>query len=215
MSEHGNGKKGRKSHSLFPLGCGCKDMKSVSVCVPTTEMINKSAFRKNDNNISTSSWERVVDETERQESLASAPSFAGLLRELNELEQSVKDWGTKNKYTSPPTPPSFSSTDKSKERPGAGRLEKSIVIVKESDDPLDDFKKSMLQMIVENEIEGKDEMEELLQKFLLLNSIENHDVIVRAFTELWEEVFSEVEETRKLLLRRQGGRLLRHSRQVH
>jgi uncharacterized protein (TIGR01568 family) len=207
MSNHDKGKKGRKSHSLFPLGCICKDMKSVSVCVPgTTEMINKSSFRKNNNRLSSTgsltlpsiisnpSHKGIGERENKQESLANTPSFSSLLRELNELEQSVKEWGGNNKY--PSSPPSFSPSDKSKERIGAaGRLEESIVVVKESDDPLDDFKKSMLQMIVQNEIEGKDEMEELLHRFLLLNSLENHDVIIRAFAELWEEVFCEVEET--------------------
>ncbi|KAJ4746551.1 transcription repressor [Rhynchospora pubera] len=208
MSNQGNGKKVRKSHSLFPLGCGCKDVKAVSVAVPKRELHDKSSyFRTNVNNVSStdtlthpsvsiSSWQRV-GEAERPESSASTPSFSGLLRELNELERTVKEWGRNKKYASSPLG-SFSSSDKNKERIGSARLDESIVVVKESDDPLDDFKKSMLQMIVENEIASKDEMEELLHRFLLLNSLENHNVIIRAFTELWEEVLSEVEETPKL-----------------
>ncbi|KAJ3706907.1 hypothetical protein LUZ61_010612 [Rhynchospora tenuis] len=208
MSNQGNGKKVRKSHSLFPLGCGCKDVSSVSVAVPKRELHDKSSYYKNNANLSStdtltnpsvsiSSWERV-GEAERPESSASTPSFSGLLRELNELERSVKEFGRNKKYASSPLG-SFSSSDKNKERIGSARLEDSIVVVKESDDPLDDFKKSMLQMIVENEIASKAEMEELLHRFLLLNSLENHNVIIRAFTELWEEVLSEVKETPKLL----------------
>lgn len=202
-------------------------MKSVSVCVPSaTETIDRSSFRKNNNHLSStgsltlpsvsdSSWKGTV-KAEKQESPVSMPSFSSLLHELNELERNVKEWGRDNKYPSPFSPSSFSpSDDNSNEiRIGAaGRLEESIVVVKESDNPLDDFKKSMLQMIVENEIAGKDEMEELLQRFLLLNSLENHDIIVRAFTELWKEVFSEVKEMPKLIPSRRGGHhAFRHSR---
>lgn len=62
--------------------------------------------------------------------------------------------------------------------------------MKDSDDPLADFRRSMLQMIVEKEIVGAEELRELLGRFLELNAAEHHRVIVRAFEEIWSELFS-------------------------
>ncbi|KAH7554146.1 hypothetical protein JRO89_XS12G0120100 [Xanthoceras sorbifolium] len=49
---------------------------------------------------------------------------------------------------------------------------------------------SMLQMILENEIYSKEDLKELLNCFLQLNSPYHHEIIVRAFTEIWNGVFS-------------------------
>ncbi|KAJ0088760.1 hypothetical protein Patl1_32676 [Pistacia atlantica] len=48
----------------------------------------------------------------------------------------------------------------------------------------------MLQMILEKEIYSKDDLKELLNCFLQLNSPYHHEIIVRAFTEIWNGVFS-------------------------
>lgn len=77
-----------------------------------------------------------------------------------------------------------------------------MAVVKESADPLGDFRRSMLQMIVEKEIVDGEELRELLRRFLSLNSPCHHDLILRAFAEIWEEVFSGYEDTPDLLLRR-------------
>lgn len=72
-----------------------------------------------------------------------------------------------------------------------GRVEaESVAVVKESADPLADFRRSMLQMIVEKEIVGGDELRGLLHCFLSLNSPCHHHLILRAFAEIWEELFS-------------------------
>lgn len=66
----------------------------------------------------------------------------------------------------------------------------SVAVEKDSDDPYLDFRQSMLQMILEKEIYSKDDLKELLNCFLQLNSPHYHGVIVRAFTEIWNGVFS-------------------------
>ncbi|CAI9097637.1 OLC1v1034110C1 [Oldenlandia corymbosa var. corymbosa] len=74
---------------------------------------------------------------------------------------------------------------------GFGKLGgESVAVEKDSDDPYLDFRQSMLQMILENEIYSKDDLKELLNCFLQLNSPYYHGVIVRAFTEIWNGVFS-------------------------
>ncbi|XP_052173699.1 transcription repressor OFP6-like [Diospyros lotus] len=74
---------------------------------------------------------------------------------------------------------------------GFGRIGgESLAVEKDSDDPYLDFRRSMLQMIVEKEIYSKAELQELLNCFLQLNSPYYHPTIVRAFTEIWNAVFS-------------------------
>ncbi|OWM82566.1 hypothetical protein CDL15_Pgr002141 [Punica granatum] len=74
---------------------------------------------------------------------------------------------------------------------GFGRIDgEGIAVEKDSDDPYLDFRHSMLQMILENGIYSKDDMRELLNCFLQLNSPYYHGVIVRAFTDIWNGVFS-------------------------
>jgi len=65
-----------------------------------------------------------------------------------------------------------------------------VAVVKQSDDPLSDFRRSMVNMIVENRIATGDELRELLRHFLALNAPHHHDAILRAFTEVWDEAFS-------------------------
>ncbi|MBA0574575.1 hypothetical protein Golob_001767 [Gossypium lobatum] len=56
-----------------------------------------------------------------------------------------------------------------------------IAVVKDSHDPYLDFRHSMLQMIEEKHIYSANELQELLQCFLELNSPCHHRVIVEAF----------------------------------
>lgn len=60
----------------------------------------------------------------------------------------------------------------------------SVAVVKNSDDPFQDFRQSMLQMILEKEIYKQDDLHELLNCFLELNSPSHHDIIIQAFMEI-------------------------------
>ncbi|XP_010543823.1 PREDICTED: transcription repressor OFP6-like [Tarenaya hassleriana] len=64
-----------------------------------------------------------------------------------------------------------------------------VAVEKDSDDPYLDFRQSMLHMILENEIYSKDDLRELLSRFLRLNAPFHHSVILRAFTDIWDGVF--------------------------
>ncbi|KAJ6817356.1 transcription repressor OFP8-like [Iris pallida] len=68
--------------------------------------------------------------------------------------------------------------------------EESVAVEKVSSDPYVDFKESMLQMIVEKEMYEWEELRELLNLFLSLNSPYHHHLILRAFAEIWEGIFS-------------------------
>ncbi|XAR53334.1 hypothetical protein NMG60_11021858 [Bertholletia excelsa] len=70
-----------------------------------------------------------------------------------------------------------------------GKLKDSFAVVKRSSDPYNDFRTSMLEMIVQKQILSACELEQLLQTFLALNSYHHHRIIVEVFTEIWEALF--------------------------
>jgi uncharacterized protein (TIGR01568 family) len=161
--------------------------------------------------------------------MESTPSLSALLRQLGELERSVRFL-----HTAGPTGNGAEAgagagvTDGNKQQNGggggrrhrrtvsegcgggSGRVEESVAVVKESADPLGDFRRSMLQMIVENEIVGGAELRELLHRFLSLNSPHHHHLILRAFAEIWEEVFAGYDRTPDLLVSHRNKKQQHH-----
>ncbi|KAG2653042.1 transcription repressor OFP8-like [Panicum virgatum] len=149
------------------------------------------------------------------ESSVATPSFSGLLRELSELERTVASWGARKGHRreeklSPPAPPPPPRHERRKatgdgkagdlraakqgrfgdaDGDGGKGLEGSVAVVKQSDNPLADFRRSMLQMIVENGIVAGEDLREMLRRFLTLNAPHHHDAILRAFAEIWDDVF--------------------------
>lgn len=79
---------------------------------------------------------------------------------------------------------------KTRNKKGSAVAEESVVVEKDSSDPYLDFRDSMLQMIVEKEIYNWDDLRELLQLFLSLNSPCHHHLILQAFAEIWNGVFA-------------------------
>ncbi|KAF2302283.1 hypothetical protein GH714_033983 [Hevea brasiliensis] len=70
-----------------------------------------------------------------------------------------------------------------------GKVRESFAVVKKSEDPYEDFKRSMMEMILEKQMFEVTDLEQLLQCFLSLNSRHYHGVIVEAFSEIWEDLF--------------------------
>ncbi|KAM1529304.1 hypothetical protein ACFX1Z_018527 [Malus domestica] len=70
-----------------------------------------------------------------------------------------------------------------------GKVRESFAVVKKSEDPYEDFKRSMMEMVLEKQMFEERELEQLLHCFLSLNSREHHRVIVEVFTEIWEGLF--------------------------
>lgn len=74
---------------------------------------------------------------------------------------------------------------------GNGKLVKdSFAVAKKSSNPHEDFRVSMVEMIVEKQIYGADELMGLFECFISLNSDEHHRVIFEVFTEILEAMFS-------------------------
>ncbi|KAL1370241.1 transcription repressor OFP1 [Arachis duranensis] len=63
-----------------------------------------------------------------------------------------------------------------------------FAVVKSSVDPQKDFRDSMVEMIRENQILASKDLENLLACYLSLNSSEYHDLIVKAFEQIWYDM---------------------------
>ncbi len=74
-----------------------------------------------------------------------------------------------------------------------GVVKESVALVKSSYNPYNDFKESMIEMIVEKDIQESRDLEELLQCYLSLNAVEYHTLIVEVFTEVWCEIFERLQ----------------------
>uniref|UniRef100_A0A6N2N857 Transcription repressor n=1 Tax=Salix viminalis TaxID=40686 RepID=A0A6N2N857_SALVM len=70
-----------------------------------------------------------------------------------------------------------------------GKVRGSFAVVKKSEDPYEDFKRSMMEMILEKEMFEEKDVEQLLHCFLSLNLREHHGVIFQAFCEIWDNLF--------------------------
>ncbi|KAK1268796.1 hypothetical protein QJS04_geneDACA006194 [Acorus gramineus] len=70
-----------------------------------------------------------------------------------------------------------------------GKVMESVAVVKRSKDPRGDFRRSMVEMILEKDMFEKRELEQLLRCFLSLNQSCHHEVIVDAFSEIWVALF--------------------------
>lgn len=70
-----------------------------------------------------------------------------------------------------------------------GKVRESFAVVKRSEDPYVDFKRSMMEMIMEKQMFDDKDLEQLLHCFLSLNSRHHHGIIVQAFSEIWEALF--------------------------
>ncbi|XP_058739825.1 transcription repressor OFP1-like [Vicia villosa] len=68
---------------------------------------------------------------------------------------------------------------------GKRSLSDSFAIVKSSMNPQRDFRDSMVEMIVENNIRTSKDLEDLLACYLSLNSDEYHEVIIKVFKQIW------------------------------
>lgn len=67
-------------------------------------------------------------------------------------------------------------------------VSESFAVVKSSEDPQRDFRESMMEMIVENNICASKDLEDLLACYLSLNSDEYHDLIIRVFKQIWFDI---------------------------
>ncbi|XP_027070731.1 uncharacterized protein [Coffea arabica] len=86
------------------------------------------------------------------------------------------------------SPSSSSSRSRSRSRRRRRSVSESFAVVKSSKDPQSDFRESMMEMIVENNICASKDLEDLLACYLSLNSDQYHDLIIRVFKQIWFDI---------------------------
>ncbi|KAF8403351.1 hypothetical protein HHK36_011453 [Tetracentron sinense] len=152
------------------VGCSCRRPNFSDVFQPKPKTKTKtSSYQNPDLSLSSSSsWDRVVGQS------ATSTTFSPNIDPSPQFSEPEYEYD----------PNSFKTVC------GYGRIGESIAVVKHSDDPYLDFRHSMLQMILENDIYSRDDLRQLLDCFLQLNSPYHHEIIVQAFTEIWNGVFS-------------------------
>ncbi|KAL4578290.1 hypothetical protein LXL04_014411 [Taraxacum kok-saghyz] len=152
----------KKNTNAVSVGCGCRRINLAKIFhfKPTKHKRSRyySDVRRHHDHTSSSSWSNTTTAT-------LSPNTSETTTHESKLESSRPLQG------------------------GFGWLSgNSLAVEKDSNDPYVDFRESMLQMIMEKEIYGKDELRELLNCFLQLNSPYYHGVIVGAFTEIWNSL---------------------------
>ncbi|MCO5614438.1 hypothetical protein L7F22_068720 [Adiantum nelumboides] len=69
------------------------------------------------------------------------------------------------------------------------KVYESFAMVKCSNNPSQDFKESMMEMVLHKKLHESLDLVELLQCYLSLNAPCYHDIIVKAFIDLWSDLF--------------------------
>lgn len=72
-------------------------------------------------------------------------------------------------------------------------LSESLAVVKSSADPQKDFRESMVEMIVQNNLRASKDLEDLLACYLTLNSDEYHEIIIKVFKQIWFDLSDHVQ----------------------
>ncbi|XP_061376289.1 transcription repressor OFP6-like [Gastrolobium bilobum] len=160
-----------KRRLLRTLGCGCSKPKPSEVYEPIPKPKISIYKNKNPSSLtpSTTSGDLSVDDDDDDEHFTSTSiSEADTHHDHNKNITTNKNHGIPKPTT---------------------KLVDSIAVEKESKDPYNDFRYSMLQMIFEREIFSEIDLQELLECFLQLNPQCHHQVIVEAFIETCEEAF--------------------------
>ncbi|KNA03999.1 hypothetical protein SOVF_203780 [Spinacia oleracea] len=165
---------------------------SRKTMIKTRRRRRRNFQNKDRNRISTSSDSGIFSEDDDDRESPSPRIIHRHVSKSKERENSEKS--KKNRRSFESTTPARLSAFMRKMAPcrevvADGKVRESFAVVKRSEDPLEDFKRSMAEMVVEKQMFEERELEELLRCFLSLNSENHHEAIVRAFTEIWEGLF--------------------------
>ncbi|KAK9047822.1 hypothetical protein SSX86_033216 [Deinandra increscens subsp. villosa] len=80
--------------------------------------------------------------------------------------------------------------EKKSKRKSGSLVKDSFAVAKTSSNPHEDFRASMVEMIVEKKIYGADDLADMFECFISLNSDEHHRVIFEVFSEILGALFS-------------------------
>ncbi|MCL7036886.1 hypothetical protein MKW94_006581 [Papaver nudicaule] len=167
------------------VGCSCRRLKLADIFRPNTRRPNRIIKASTTTTSTVSSKKKK--KKKKSHLCNSSTSLSTLSLNDEEEDDSNTTFGTTPPhYYSEPEP----TTDPNNKVKGFGRINESLAVEKDSDDPYVDFRHSMLQMILEKQIYSRDGLRQLLQCFLSLNSPYHHEIIIQVFTEIWNGVFS-------------------------
>ncbi|KAL6987947.1 hypothetical protein U1Q18_013716 [Sarracenia purpurea var. burkii] len=130
---------------------------------------------KEDDSISTCRDEQRINSVRRQS--VSSPGTGVRLRTNSPRIASRKMMQAQGRK-------SVSSTSRRRRR----GLAESLAVVKSSADPRRDFRESMVEMILQNNLRTSKDLEELLAYYLELNSDKYHELIIQVFMQIWFEL---------------------------
>ncbi|XP_059627778.1 transcription repressor OFP8-like [Cornus florida] len=160
--------------NIFCGGCGCGKPKLSDIFQPEPKPNSKTPSHNNHQkeksttcfyHSSSSSWER-----------------GGTAHSVDDDEHTSTTFSLNVDATSSPHCSEQNSSNTATAH--CSKISDSVAVAKVSDHPYHDFRRSMIQMILEKEIYSKDDLQDLLNCFLELNSHCHHDIIVQAFTDI-------------------------------
>ncbi|KAJ4979241.1 hypothetical protein NE237_010021 [Protea cynaroides] len=171
-------------------GCSCRRLKLANTFWPRSKAKEPSHHHNKPNlhdSSSTSSWNRsggfsIYDEDDTTTSFS--PYLDTTPPTHSEAEAEAEETHDKTRRRS--------KWSESKTVKGFGRIDESVAVMKDSDDPYLDFRQSMLQMILEKKIYSTEDLTDLIDCFLQLNAPYHHENILRAFSDIWNCVFDSV-----------------------
>jgi uncharacterized protein (TIGR01568 family) len=161
------------SSNIVSVGCGCRSSRSCTqYCSNTGSSTPPPDSSSSSSRSFSNEWfNELMNESEK-------------CREKEKSDNSVKKSRRVRKY-------GLKSSECKRVHGNNNKVKESYAVVKRTEDPYEDFKRSMLEMILEKQMFETKDLEELLHCFLSLNSRMYHGIIVEAFSEIWEVLFSD------------------------
>lgn len=111
-----------------------------------------------------------------------------IVKQEQRIVRRVSTNGVKLRTNSPRITTTTTNSRKSVSSKRTSVTTDSFAVVKSSRNPQKDFRESMVEMIIENNITTSKDLEELLACYLSLNSDEYHDIIIKVFKQIWFEI---------------------------
>ncbi|KFK40231.1 hypothetical protein AALP_AA3G347800 [Arabis alpina] len=176
-----------KLHVLTAFGCGGSSRKHSSTPLDTSH--RNSPLLSPTCQVNETPRRKIYDGGSERESLL--PSSTNLSPEYSSPR--VRTRRRQRKHTSESESslsPARLSAFVQRLMPCTAVVVEGVAVVKRSEDPYEDFKGSMMEMIVEKKMFEVAELEQLLRCFLTLNAKRHHRAIVKAFSEVWVALFS-------------------------
>ncbi|XP_015089578.1 transcription repressor OFP2-like [Solanum pennellii] len=111
-----------------------------------------------------------------------------IVKQEQRIVRRVSTNGVKLRTNSPRITTTTTNSRKSVSSKRTSVTTDSFAVVKSSRNPQKDFRESMVEMIIENNITTSKDLEELLACYLSLNSDEYHDIIIKVFKQIWFDI---------------------------